>query len=367
MNSLININEKRIRLFTPGPLNTSKAVRFAASKDIGSRTIKTELLTEQICNQLVNISKVGNQCAVALIQGSGTFAVEATLSTLLNNEDHLIILSNGIYARRIEEIAIIHRIQYTVLKFDEKSSIPINDILDRSIKAVKGATHIVAVHFETGLGVLNDIEALTSIAKKNGLRLIIDAISTFGALDIPWVNDCTTAIIASSNKCLHGIPGVGIIIYDNKQLDRAQSLKTLSLDLKAQVHSIKNTKQWRFTPPTHVLLALHQALYEHENEGGITSRGKKYNELSNVLIEGLSKLSIEPVIEKKYRGSMITTFKFTQKIDIEELTSKLEEQGFVIYPSKLDELNSFRVGCMGEIFKEDIILLIENIKIILNK
>lgn len=366
--NISNLNKTMKRLFTPGPLNTSRSVKVAAARDIGSRTQETESITNSIQKHLLNIADANENGVAILLQGSGTFALEATLTSLLTANDHLVIINNGIYARRLIEISEIHNIHHTILNFCSTTPIPIDELANK-LSAIHGATHIAAVHFETGLGVLNDIEAITQVVHAYGLHIIIDAMSSFGALPIPWMMGCTAAIVTSSNKCLHGLPGIGIVICDQDQLVRLTNSRTLSLDLKAQAEHFSTTKQWRFTPPTNALLGLQKALSEHYKQGGINARGEKYKKLATFLIGSMAKLKINPAIEDIARGPMITTFVPDKhlKLDTVLLAKNLEASGLIIYPGKHEKTGSFRVGCMGEISEEDLTLLISKIRQFINK
>jgi 2-aminoethylphosphonate-pyruvate transaminase len=356
---------RNYRLFTPGPLNISSNVRAAMNVDIGSRTKTIVELTKTIRVDLENIAKCGINYTSILLQGSGTFAVEAMILSFIAENDHVLVVSNGVYGERIYKICTIHNINCSILRSENTVPIKIEKIRE-CLKKEKKITTIIAVQFETAIGILNDVNELISLASNYNCQVLIDAISSFGVLPLNYT-DAVTAVASSANKCLHGAPGVGFVIANKKRLIKSKSNKTLSLDLKAQWQEFEDSGQWRFTPPTHVLLAFREALNEFKKLGGAVARLKKYTFLTNKLIEELAKIDIYPVIRDEYRASIITTFILgdSHLITANILYEKLFYLGIVIYPSDLVPGKTFRIGCMGDLNIDDIKRLVDSIKIIL--
>lgn len=361
---------KNKRLFTPGPLNTSDNVRAAMNQDMGSRTEDMVKLTKNIRFLLEKISGCTKDYTSILMQGSGTFSVEAMITSLIPQKSSVLIVSNGVYGERMIQICDIYNIPYVVFRSNEKQSIDLNQI--KNILENTHITHILTVQFETALGVLNDINGLLTLATQYQCAVLVDAMSAFGALPLNYEEPSLCAVAASSNKCLHGVPGIGFVIARMKQLLNQNFSRTLSLNLVEQWKIFEKNGEWRFTPPIQVLLAFHEALNVFEKEGGVSARLKKYSELNNKLISGFKKLNIYPVISEKYRAPMVTTFFLDESCfyKFEEIYQKLFDQDIVLYPSaSLDKKNNnkcFRVGCMGEITLDDIDKLIEAMKKIIN-
>jgi len=347
------------RLFTPGPLNTSDAVRAAMNADLGSRTSTATLLTKHLRNDIAEIAACGDAFSVILQQGSGTFAVEAMLCSFLAENDHVLIAENGAYSQRMAEICRLHRLRHTVLQSNH--ALPVDlPAMERELVRLGDVTHIAVVHFETALGVLNDMQGVVSLAARHRCRLLVDAVSTFGALSLDFASGSLVAVAASANKCLHGIPGVAFVIADRSQLGRRTHPTTLSLDLNAQHRAFETDGQWRFTPPLQVLLALRQAIAEFREKGGTAARYDSYQALASRLIDGLARIGVVPLLPDAFRAPMITTFTIVPgaRCNIENLHARLYEQGLVIYPSKHHHANSFRIGCIGELQPSDIDRLI---------
>ena len=343
------------RLFTPGPLSTSAKVRAAAAADLGSRTPAAAALTAKLQTEIAGIAGCGEEYVVIPVQGSGTFAVEAMLSSMVGDENHVLVIVNGIYSARMAAICEIHGIRHTVLKADPYKSFDLAEIETR-LSTTADISHIASVHFETGLGVLNDIDALAAVASRHGSLLLVDAISTFGALPLDISLGTIGAMALSANKCLHGLPGIGFVIAKRSAAPKLVRPRTLSLDLWAQYRGLQTNGQWRFTPPLQVMLALEQAIREFHAGGGRIARYQHYSRLAERLVRGLHDIGMVPVIEAGYRAPMIITFAPRPDLarNIDGLDDFLLLRDLVIYPSKHWDLNSFRVGLIGDLDVDDI-------------
>lgn len=345
-------------LFTPGPLSTSSMTKNAMLRDWGSRDTEFIALTREIACTLEEIVGVDQNAPThdcVLIQGSGTFVIEATIDTLIPADAKTLVLINGAYGRRMAKICEIHKRSQVVLETDENTPVTGYQVA-KFLKKDKSITHVLAVHCETTSGILNPIVEIAEAVSKAGCLLIIDAMSSFGALALNVNQLKCTAIVASSNKCLEGVPGVGFSIIDKTILSNSQKNATsLSLDLFDQWQYFKKTGQWRFTPPTHVLAALGQALKEHDAEGGVEGRCYRYRENCETLIQGMKALGFKPYLRTKLQAPIIVTFlqPNIEGFDFVEFYNRLLSRGFMIYPGKLTKVDTFRIGCIGQIEKDD--------------
>jgi 2-aminoethylphosphonate-pyruvate transaminase len=224
--------------------------------------------------------------------------------------------------------------------------------LDAALAADAAITHVVVVHCETTSGVLNPVEEIAAVTGRRGRRLLVDAMSAFGALPLDAAATSYDALVASSNKCLEGVPGIGFAIIQRSALEGARgNASSLSLDLYDQWVAMEKTLQWRFTPPTHVLAALDQALAEHAAEGGIAGRGARYANNCRILVEGLRALGFETLLPDALQAPIIVTVRMPAdpKFNFESFYDRLSRRGFVIYPGKLTVADSFRIGCIGRL------------------
>jgi 2-aminoethylphosphonate-pyruvate transaminase len=338
-------------LLTPGPLTTSATVKRAMLRDWGSRDQDFIVLNARIRARLVELAGgAGSHVAVPL-QGSGTFVVEAMLATLLPRDGKLLVLVNGAYGRRMVEIASRHGRRVTTLESPEDQP---NDpqALDRALAADPAISHVAVVQCETTSGILNPIAAIAAVVARHERRLLIDAMSAFGALPLDAREVRFDALAASANKCLEGVPGVGFAIVREQALAAAAgNAASLSLDLHDQWRAMERNGQWRFTPPTHVLAALGQALAEHAAEGGVPGRCARYRENCRILVEGMRTQGFVTFLPDELQAPIIVTFKLPAdpRFDFDAFYDRLRARGYVIYPGKLTAAPSFRIGCIGHL------------------
>jgi 2-aminoethylphosphonate-pyruvate transaminase len=338
-------------LLTPGPLTTSKAVKQAMLRDWGSRDQGFIALNARIRARLVELAGgAGSHVAVPL-QGSGTFVVEALLGTLVPPDGRLLVLVNGAYGARMVEIA--RRQGRSVVTLETPEDQPHDpQALERALVADPGISHVAAAYCETTTGILNPIAALAGVVACHGRRLLIDAMSAFGALPLDAREIAFDGLAASANKCLEGVPGVGFAIVREHALAAAAGhAPSLALDLHDQWQAFERNGQWRFTPPTQVLAALDQALVEHEAEGGIAGRGARYRANCRTLVQGMRAQGFATLLPDRLQAPIIVTFRMPAdpRFAFEEFYGRLRERGYVIYPGKLTVAPSFRIGCIGQL------------------
>jgi 2-aminoethylphosphonate-pyruvate transaminase len=285
------------------------------------------------------------------LQGSGTFVVEAMMGNFVPADGKVLICVNGAYGHRIVKMCEYYGRNFLVQECAE--DVPVNsEELDRTLASDPGITHVVVVFCETTSGILNPLDEIAAVVEKHGAGLLIDAMSAFGALPVDSTKIYFDAIVASSNKCLEGAPGMGFCIARKEALQATVgNSPSLSLDLYDQWTTMEKTRQWRFTPPTHVLLAFDQALNEFEEEGGVEGRGGRYRDNCRILVDGMRELGFRTLLPDHLQAPIIITFHMPQNPEFvfSEFYDYLREQGYVIYPGKLTVAESFRIGCIGRL------------------
>lgn len=289
---------------------------------------------------------------VVLMQGSGTFGVESVLTSVIGSGDKVLICTNGAYGERMADITEHAGIAYQVYS-EHYNKVPDAQLLEED----PGITHVAMVHSETTSGILNDIQAVGKAVKEKGRVFIVDAMSSFGGVDIPVKDWGIDFIISSANKCIQGVPGFSFIIARKDLLiESAGKVRSLSLDLYDQWKTMEVDGKWRFTSPTHVVLAFARAMKELEEEGGISARGRRYAENNRLLIEKMGEMGIYPYIDSEHQGPIITTFFYPEKccFTFSQMYEYIKERGYAIYPGKVTEAETFRIGNIGEIYREDI-------------
>ncbi len=342
-------------LLTPGPITTSAATKAAMLRDWGSRDHDFIGLTARVRERITALAGAAAGHTCVPLQGSGTFAVEAMIGTLVPAGGKLLVLVNGAYGRRMA--AICERIgrAHTELVAPEDSALEAAAV-EAALAADGAISHVAVVHCETTSGLLNPVAEIAGVVAGRGRRLLIDAMSAFGALELDARQVPFEALAASANKCLEGVPGVAFVIAERAALEAAAgNAPSLSLDLHAQWRGLEANGQWRFTPPTHVLAALDEALRAHAAEGGTPGRGARYRRNCEVLVEGLRGLGFETLLPDALQAPIIVTFRAPAdpNFRFEDFYERLRKRGYVIYPGKLTAQESFRIGCIGQLDEDD--------------
>ena len=338
-------------LLTPGPLTTSLTVKKAMLHDYGSRDATFIDLNARILERLVDIVNGAGRYVTVPLQGSGTFVVEAMIGVFVPADGKLLILVNGAYGKRIAKICDYYGRSYLVQESAE--DVPVDTAqLDATLEADSAITHVAVVHCETTSGILNPILEVSQIVARHRRSLLIDSMSAFGALPLDSTEIEFDAVVASSNKCLEGAPGVGFCVARESALEKTEgNSPSLVLDLYDQWRAMQKNRQWRFTPPTHVLLAFDQALNEYEEEGGVVGRGGRYRANCDVLVAGMREMGFTTLLPDHLQAPIIITFHMPSnpEFDFNAFYDGLKNQGYVIYPGKLTVADSFRMGCIGRL------------------
>lgn len=338
-------------LLTPGPLTTSPEVKEAMLHDYGSRDERFIDVNAKVRNKLIGIINGQGSHECVPLQGSGTFVVEAMLATFVPRDGKLLILVNGAYGKRIAKICAYHG-RETILQ-ETAENVPVDvEELDRRLADDATISHVAVVHCETTSGVLNPIQGVADVVARHDRRLLIDAMSAFGAIPLDARKTPFDAVVASSNKCLEGVPGLGFCLARREALEHTQgNCGSLALDLYEQWANMQKTRQWRFTPPTHCILAFAQALAEFDDEGGVDGRGRRYRDNCNILVRGMREMGFETLLPDTLQAPIIVTFHTPAdtRFDFDFFYERLGQQGYVIYPGKLTVADSFRMGCIGRL------------------
>ena len=341
-------------LLTPGPLTTSKTVKQAMVHDWGSRDAAFIALNAEVMDSLPKIIHGEGAYVTVPMQGSGTFAVEAMLTAFVPRDGAVLVLVNGAYGQRAKRILAVAG-RKTFVHETAEDTPPDLGAVERILSETPAITHVFAVHCETTSGILNPIEGIAALCERCGRRLLIDAMSAFGALELDARATPFDAVAASANKCLEGVPGLGFVVCRREALAETEgNATTLSLDLLDQRRNLEKTGQYRFTPPIHVIVAFHQALQEFWAEGGLAGRGGRYRENARILIGGMRSLGFETLLPDALQAPIIATFRTPSHPNFvfQRFYDALKDRGYVIYPGKLTVADSFRIGCIGRLYPE---------------
>ncbi len=342
-------------LLTPGPLTTSDATRAALGRDWGSRETDFVALSESMRARLAGLAGVGDTHAAIPLPGSGTYAVEAVIQTLVPRDGKLLVLVNGAYGHRM--VAMARRLgrQHVVLEAPEHQVIDPAAVA-AALAADASITDVALVHCETTSGLVNPLEAVADIVQAAGRRFIVDAMSSFGALPIDGKRVVFSSLVGSANKGLEGVPGLSYAIAERGHLAASKgNSSSLSLDLHDQWQGFETNGQWRFTPPVQVVAALSAALDQLDAEGGVSERYARYSRNCEVLLQGMQGLGFTPFLDRAVQAPVIVTFHIPPGgwFQFETFYAYLHQRGVVIYPGKLTAQPSFRIGCIGAIGPQD--------------
>lgn len=348
-------------LLTPGPLTTSLRTKQAMLHDWGSWDAGFNTITADVCRQLVAIAHGEDSHVCVPLQGSGTFSVEAALGTLVPRHGKVLVPNNGAYCARILKILGYLGREAVELRFAEDQPADPATI-EAALAADPAITHVAQVHCETGTGILNPLAEIAAAVARQGRELIVDAMSSFAALDIDLRTTPITALVAASGKCLEGVPGMGFVIVRRTSLEAAAgNCHSLAMDLHDQWQYMQKTTQWRFTPPTHVVVALHAALAQYAEEGGLSARHARYAANCAALVDGMAGLGLKPFLAPEHQAPIIVTFHAPSgpNYDFKTFYAAVRDKGFILYPGKLTEVDTFRVGCIGALTTQDIAKVID--------
>ena len=342
-------------LLTPGPLTTALPTRMAMLRDWGSWDSTFNAITAKVRERLLDVVAAADTHTCVPMQGSGTFSVEAAVNTLVPRDGHVLVLVNGAYGQRFAKLARMMGRRVSV--FEAAEDVPTTGAdVDRLLAADGSITHVGLIHCETSTGILNPLREIADVVAGHGRRLIVDAMSSFGALAIDARTMPFDAVIAASGKCIEGPPGMAFVIARRAALEQCAGNSTsLSLDLFDQWQYMEKTTQWRYTPPTHVVAAFAAALDAFIAEGGQPARLARYTRNYETLVQGMAELGFRPFLDPRIQAPIIVTFHAPAdpRYTFRAFYDSVRDKGFILYPGKLTQVETFRVGCIGAIDRDE--------------
>jgi len=338
-------------LLTCGPVTTSQSVKDAMVRDLGSRDAGFRALNREVLGRLAEVANASGTHVAVPVPGSATLAVEAMLTTLVPRTGKVLLLVNGVRGERAKRICLVAGRRIAVHEMREEMP-PDLEALDGALRADPTITHVFVVHCETASGMLNPVAGIADVVATHGRRLLIDGASAFGALPLDAASTAFDAVAAASDRCLEGVPGLGFVICREASLAQARgNAASLALDLHDQWQHLATTGRYRFTPPTQVIAALHQALGELQAEGGQPGRGRRYAQNCKVLIEGMRALGFRPLLPDRLQSPTVVAFRMpkAERFLFQDFCDKLKARGYVIDPGTHGLFGCFHVGCIGRL------------------
>ena len=342
-------------LLTPGPLTTTLTTKAAMLRDWGSWDASFNSVTARVRERLTAIINGRETHVCVPMQGSGTFSVEGAVNTLVPREGHVLVLINGAYGKRLARLTEMMGRRLSVFETADDVPTTAADVA-RALDADASITHVGLIHCETSTGILNPLPEIADVVAKRGRSLIVDAMSSFGAIPIDAQKIPFDALIAASGKCIEGPPGMGFVFVRKTVLERCAGRSTsLALDLYDQWTYMERTTQWRYTPPTHVVVAVDAALEQYIAAGGQPARYRRYAANCETLISGMTEMGFKVFLDPRIQAPIIVTFHAPAdpKYAFKPFYDEVRSRGFILYPGKLTQLETFRVGCIGAIGPEE--------------
>ncbi|MCE9546047.1 MAG: 2-aminoethylphosphonate--pyruvate transaminase [Planctomycetia bacterium] len=357
-------------LLTPGPLTTSRTVRQAMNQDLSTWDVDYNAIVESIRSQLVRLATTRTGYTSVLMPGSGTFSVESILGSVIPPDGKVLIVNNGAYGERMVHIAKRLKIAVTPIDQLETERADLARI-DAALAADKAITHVAMVHCETTTGMLNPVAEVGQIVARHGRKYIVDAMSSFGGIPLTMEGLNAQFLVSSANKCVQGVPGFGFVIMPQTEIEATRGwARSLSLDLFDQWREMNEKGgKWRYTSPTHVVNAFAQALQELAAEGGVAARHARYSENHRRLVAGMQGLGFRCLLPSQWQSPIITSFLFPddKRFSFNEFYDRLKRRRFVIYPGKVTNAETFRIGNIGHVFPEDMDLLVREIEAVIGE
>ena len=338
-------------LLTPGPLTTSLPTKAAMLRDWGSWDVSFNAVTAAVRDKLLDVIHGHATHVCVPMQGSGTFSVEAAVNTLVPRDGHVLVLINGAYGTRLAKLTRMMGRRLSVFETAEDVPTTPQDV-DRLLAADPSISHVGLIHCETSTGILNPLPEIAAVVARHGRSLIVDAMSSFAAIGIDARTVPFDALIGASGKCVEGPPGMGFVFVRRSVLEKCAGNSTsLSLDLHDQWSYMEKTAQWRYTPPTHIVVALNAALDQFIAGGGQPARLARYTKNCETLVAGMAEMGFRVFLKPEIQAPIILTFHAPAdpNYTFKDFYDRVRDKGFVLYPGKLTQLETFRVGCIGAI------------------
>lgn len=352
--------EREWVLLNPGPANTSPRVRQAlVMPDLCHREPEFFEVMRECRRRLVEVLGIARDFDAVLFTGSGTAAVEASLTSIVPADRGLLVVNNGVYGERMLRIARAHRIPAEALTYDLTTPVDPADVA-RVLRAHPEISHVAVVHHETTTGLLNPVEAVAAAAAAEGRRVVVDAMSSLFGEPLDVRREGIDLVTASANKCLQGIPGISFVLGRRSALAALQGRSPRSVYLDLHTHwATQEQDNTPFTPAVQVLHAMREALMELGEEG-LAARIARYAENARVLRQGMAALGFSILVPEAARSTILTTFRLQPGLDYESLHDAMKRRGYVIYAGQGDiRTYAFRVANMGTLTPKDMAAVVD--------
>ncbi|MFN3651159.1 MAG: 2-aminoethylphosphonate aminotransferase [Armatimonadota bacterium] len=341
-------------LLNPGPAGTTPTVRQALlTPDLCHREPEFFAVMREVRDQITDLAGGGSEWSTVVFTGSGTAAVEATVTSVVPPDRKLLVIDNGVYGDRIRRMAVASGIPHRTLRY-EWTEPPRLDDVEAALAEDPTISHLAVIHHETTTGLLNPVAELAALCRRCGREIIVDAMSSFGGEPLNVREHEITYLVSSSNKCLQGMPGLAFVVARRSALEGLASVpaRSVYLDLHAQWQA-EEADNTPFTPAIQVFFALRQAIRETYAEG-LENRWRRYREAALALRAGMAELGLEPIVAPEWRSNTLTTFPLPDGVTYDALHDAMRRRGYVIYAGQGDLKKwAFRIANLGTLTAGD--------------
>lgn len=347
-------------LLCPGPVMVSPGVRQALAQcEIGHRDRRFSELLLRLRRNCAALLGACDGHSVLFVTGSATVGLEAAVSTLFPPQARVVVPVNGSFGQRLADIVAAHGIEFTPLDFGTGSAFDL-ERLEREFAALAGAEFaaVAMTHHETSAGILNPVAAVARLARRHGLKVMVDATSSAGAEDLDVARDGIDVCVTASGKCLHGAPGIAVVCARRDLLAARTGSRprSYSLDLIRYHEQIERNGQTPFTPAVPLFVALDRAVQELLEHGGVLARRQEYRRRRALLAAGLQALGLTLLpLPAGSEACSLLTVGLPPGLAFDRLYATVRASGYVIYGAKAPlDAKYFQVAVMGELDDADL-------------
>jgi 2-aminoethylphosphonate-pyruvate transaminase len=357
-------------LLSAGPVTTSRGVKIAMLADYDAWDAEFSQVTRVIRTELKRIAGCDDTYDCVLLQGSGTSIMEAAIGSFCPaRRKKTLVVCNGESGERAAQI--MERIGRPFVRLAYKeTTVPRASDIARTLDEDRNISHVWLAHVELSSGMLNPLQDIAQVVQARGRVMMVDALSSFGGLPLHVIEDGIDVLVSSSGSCLESTPGLAFCLIKRVHLETSVGqCHSLVLDLYAQWKAMESTGQFRFTPPTHTVASLREALSELEAEGGVEGRSKRYQRNGNTLRERLRALGLTLLLADVEASPIIQTVLAPRSatFDFSRFNTALREKGFAISAGNLAHRPSFRIGCIGKVDEKIMRQLVIAIEDVMNE
>lgn len=343
-------------LFSPGPVMARENVRQSLTHyDICHRSPEFEAMFKDTTDKINKLFKADDSYKSVIISGSGTSANETVLSSIFNDGEKALLVRNGEFGNRLQQILDQYKIPYVDCSF-EWGTRPDLKKVEEALKSDPAVKIVCMVFHETSSGMINPVKAVGDLADKYGKMYMVDCVSAAAGQDIDVKDMHITFATSVGGKCLGAYPGSAYVCGKQDVLKTLtpEMGKNVYLNLARHYQKAVASNQTPNTPNVNLFWALQTALTNVLDEG-LDKQIARYQEDAKILREGMKKMGLKFLLPEDQMANTVTSVFLPERKDLEEFIAKMDDNGYTVYAGKgkFYEMGMFQVANMGEIYPDD--------------